>query len=471
MTTEETLDADSIASLLTASAERHRITGVSLAVTQGDQLVEAATGFVNSAAGIEATPDSVFQIGSITKLLTATLIMQLIDDGLLDLDTPLCEALPELDLADSAVTKEVAISHLLSHTSGIEGDHFLDTGPGDDSVERFVVSCSALPQIHQPGQFFSYCNTGFILLGRIIEILRGAPWPKVLQDRIIQPLGLSAMGTEAHEAILHRAAVGHMDATNDPDGSPFVIPQWNLPRSNAPAGSTPFGRARDLIPFVQAHLAEGIAANGHRLLSTDSTVAMVERRVTLPKHAAASGWGLGWMLFDLDGGQLMGHNGATLGQTSCLRVEPKSGLIMSLLTTGGGGRVAPFFREVTDQIFGEHCGITAPATVDSLTTVDPSGIDLNRYSGTFRRLAVEFKVSIQEDQLVLRSRGRKSPWSEAPDEQSVLRPVSDRAFAVESPGPLAGSPVQFEDFDEQGQPQFIGIGARLAPRVQHQPRS
>ena len=465
MTTGKTLDADSIVSTLRATAEQHRITGVSLAVAQGDQLVEAATGFVNSAAGIEATPDSVFQIGSITKLFTATLIMQLIDDGLLQLDTPLSGALPELDLADSAITGAVTISHLLSHTSGIEGDHFLDTGPGDDCVERFVVSCSALPQIHQPGQLFSYCNTGFILLGRIIEKQRGAPWHQILHDRIIKPLELSAMGTEAGDAILHRAAVGHMDAQNDPDGSPFVIPRWSLPRSNGPAGATPFGRARDLVPFVQAHLGDGLAPNGNQMLSSQSTRAMTAQQVQLPQYAAATGWGLGWMLFDMDGGQLIGHNGATLGQTSCLRVEPESGLIMSLLTTGGGKRVAPFFREMTDQVFGEQCGITSPPPVDELPTVDLAGTDLDRYCGTYRRLALEFEVTTQEGHLVLRSRGLKSPWTEAPAEQSVLRPISARAFTVESSGPLASSPVLFEDFDEEGQPQFIGIGARLTPRA------
>jgi hypothetical protein len=194
-------------------------------------------------------------------------------------------------------------------------------------------------------------------------------------------------------------------------------------------------------------------------------MAMREERVTLPKYGTASGWGLGWMLFDLDGGQLIGHNGATLGQTSCLRIEPKSGLIMSLLTTGGDGRVATFFREMSNQIFGEHCGITSPSPVDELPTVDLPGIDLDRYCGTYRRLALEFEISNSQGSLQLTGRGLKLPWSEAPEQQTTLRPLSEQAFAVESPGPLAGSPVLFEDFGEQGQPQFISIGGRLTPRV------
>ena len=182
--------------LLTDSADRHGIVGASLAVARGDELVENAHGVINANTGVDVTTDTVFQIGSITKLFTATLMMQLVDDGLVDLDTPLSRALPELDLADSTATTTTTIAHLLTHTSGIEGDHFMDTGPGDDCVERFVVSCSALPQLYAPGAHFSYCNTGFVLAGRIIERLRGAPWHTVLEQWILDPLELRSMGTE-----------------------------------------------------------------------------------------------------------------------------------------------------------------------------------------------------------------------------------------------------------------------------------
>ena len=85
-----------------------------------------------------ATTDSVFQIGSITKVWTATVVMQLVDEGLLDLDAPVVEVLPELRLADPDVTKQVTMRHLLTHTSGIDGDVFTDTGRGDDCLEKYV---------------------------------------------------------------------------------------------------------------------------------------------------------------------------------------------------------------------------------------------------------------------------------------------------------------------------------------------
>ena len=104
-----------------------------------DEVVEAAYGVLNKVTGVETTTDSVFQIGSITKVYTATVAMQLVDEGLLELDAPIVDVLPELRLADDEVTKQVTMRHLLSHTSGIDGDVFTDTGRGDDCLEKYVA--------------------------------------------------------------------------------------------------------------------------------------------------------------------------------------------------------------------------------------------------------------------------------------------------------------------------------------------
>ena len=97
------------------------------------------TASLNKDTGVEATTDSVFQIGSITKVWTATVAMQLVDEGLLDLDAPVADVLPELRLADPDVAKRVTMRHLLTHTSGIDGDVFTDTGRGDDCLEKYVA--------------------------------------------------------------------------------------------------------------------------------------------------------------------------------------------------------------------------------------------------------------------------------------------------------------------------------------------
>src|SRR5512140_3520813 len=131
---------DSLAGTFTEAAQRYRVPGASLAVALGDEQVELATGVLNAVTGVETTTDSVFQIGSITKLFTTTLIMQLVDEGRVTLDEPVRSYLPELSFADSVATESVTLRHLLTHTSGIDGDFFLDTGRGDDCIERYILA-------------------------------------------------------------------------------------------------------------------------------------------------------------------------------------------------------------------------------------------------------------------------------------------------------------------------------------------
>ena len=117
---------------LADALKRHRVPGASLAILAGETLREGAAGVVNVRTGVEATPDAVFDIGSITKVFTTTLVMQLVDAGLLDLDAPVRRYLPELVLADPEAAARVTVRHLLTHQSGIEGDFFQATGRGDD---------------------------------------------------------------------------------------------------------------------------------------------------------------------------------------------------------------------------------------------------------------------------------------------------------------------------------------------------
>lgn len=164
MTLESRLAA--LGPLLHDRAAKHGVVGAALAVGQRDQIFEAATGVVNRNTGVEVTADSVFQIGSITKLFTTTLVMQLVEEGQVELDAPVKRYLPEFQVADPEATEQVTVAQLLCHTSGIDGDFFQDTGTGDDCVERYVLACAALPQLHPPGEMLSYCNAGFMIASR-----------------------------------------------------------------------------------------------------------------------------------------------------------------------------------------------------------------------------------------------------------------------------------------------------------------
>ena len=192
-------------------AEKHHVPGAQLGILDGDDVADAAYGVLNNRTGQPATTDSVFQIGSISKVWTATVVMQLIDEGLIALDTPVVEVIPELQLSDPDVTKQVTIWHLLTHTSGIDGDVFTDTGRGDDALEKYTALLADVAQNHPLGATWSYCNSGWSLLGRVIEVLTDQTWDQAMTERLFKPLGLTHTVTLPEEAILFAAAVGHVD--------------------------------------------------------------------------------------------------------------------------------------------------------------------------------------------------------------------------------------------------------------------
>ncbi|MGH3049445.1 MAG: prolyl oligopeptidase family serine peptidase, partial [Gaiellaceae bacterium] len=156
------LDEDHWRRRLAVLAARYSVPAAALGILQlgdgaGEETVEAAYGVLNKETGVTATTDSVFQIGSMTKVWTATIVMQLVHEGKLDLDSPIVDVLPELELSDPDVAARVTMRHLLTHTSGIDGDVFTDTGRGDDCLERYVSLLAEAAQNHPLEATWSYC--------------------------------------------------------------------------------------------------------------------------------------------------------------------------------------------------------------------------------------------------------------------------------------------------------------------------
>ncbi|MTD58795.1 serine hydrolase domain-containing protein [Amycolatopsis pithecellobii] len=357
----------------------HGVPGAAIAVSAGGEMVDHAAGVLNTGTGVEATPDSVFQIGSITKVWTATLVMKLVDEGKIDLDAPVRRYVPELRLGDESAAAAITVRQLLCHTAGFEGDLFTDTGRGDDCVEKYVATLDGVDQLFAPGEMFSYNNAGFCVLGRIVEVLRDKPFDTCLRDDLVTPLGLTHVATCADEAILHRAAVGHL-----PSGP---APVWSLARSNAPAGSALAMRPRDLLTFAQAHLDGTV-------LSPGSGKAMRERQVSLPPLGLmGTSWGLGWEMYDVPGGPVIGHDGGTIGQAAFLRVVPAANVAVALLTNGGDP--ISLYREIYGYLLPALAGVELPPFPEP--PPDPGPFDASRYVGTYSCEVVDLTVTQDDD--------------------------------------------------------------------------
>ena len=373
---------------LPALLAEHRVPGAALAVSVRGEVADVAAGVLSKATGVEATVDSVFQVGSITKVWTATLIMQLADEGRLELDAPVRDVLPDFRVADEAASAAITARQLLSHTAGFEGDIFIDTGRGDDCVEKYVATLGEVAQLFPPGEMFSYNNAGFCVLGRMVEVLRDKPYDDCLREHLFAPLGLTHVATGAHEAILFRAAVGHIQPA--PEDDPQPAPIWSLARSSAPAGSTLAMRPRDLLAFAQMHVDGGRAADGTAVLSPAGAEAMRAPQVTLPPLGLmGSAWGIGWEIYDWPGGIVLGHDGGTVGQAAFLRVVPERDVALALLTNGGNP--IAMYTDIYTHVLRELAAIDMPAL--PTPPAQPKRVDATRFLGTYSSDVGELTVA------------------------------------------------------------------------------
>jgi CubicO group peptidase (beta-lactamase class C family) len=348
--------------------------------------------------------------------------------------------------------------HLLNHTSGIDGDVFTDTGRGDDCVEKYVAGLAGVAQNHPLGATWSYCNSGFVLAGRVIEKLTGGTWDAAVRDRLAGPLGLAHAVTLPEEALLYRAAVGHVTEGTE---EPALAPVWMLPRSAGPAGLICAAPA-DALGFARLHLTGGLAPDGTRLLSEASAAAMTELQAELPdQYTLGDSWGLGWIRFGWQGHRLVGHDGNTIGQSAFLRLLPEQGLAVTLLTNGGGAR--DLYQDLFREIFAELAGVDMPRPL--APPPEPVTADAARHAGVYERAGARLEVLIRDGRPVLRTTvtGPLAALTAEPTSEYAMVAVDQDLFVVREPQSRCWSPVTF--YRLPAGDQYLHYGVRATPRV------
>jgi CubicO group peptidase (beta-lactamase class C family) len=375
---------------------------------------------------------------------------------------------PEFTVADRDAAEQVTVRQLLSHTGGFAGDVFDDHGRGDETIARYVEALADQAQLYPPGQFFSYCNSGYSVLGRLIERVREQPsWDAALHKHLLGPLGVSHSVTLAEQAIMFRAAVGHVSKGDLADQQ--VAPFWQLTRSNSPAGSTFCATARDLVSFARMHLHGGLAQDGTtRILSPESVAAMQQPQITVPERSGSGrgGWGLGWELFDWSGTTVIGHDGGTYGQTSRLRVLPGRGIVLAVLTNGGAPRL--LFDALTQRVFGGVAGLDVPSP--AVPPRPAVTVDRHRFVGTYENISERIEIVGSQDggfEAVLTPLGSSVDlFGDAPEREKLVGFDASTLITAE-PGPEDGSHslFAFPDADSDGRAAYVRCDARAHMRI------
>jgi CubicO group peptidase (beta-lactamase class C family) len=237
---------------------RHGVPGLAVGLVHpgGEQVAGYAVTNVEHPLPVDG--ETLFHAASITKTLTATAVLRLVERGALALDAPVRTYLPDLRLADEDVAARVTLAHLLTHTAGWpeprNAGPWPHTGPGDDALARFVATLADLPQERPLGTHWAYSNHSHALLGRVIEVATRQTYEAALSDLVLAPLGMTRSCFFLAEAITHRVAASHLTR---PAGPAVARPWWGTRAAN-PAGGL-LSTARDLLRFACFHLGDGTA--------------------------------------------------------------------------------------------------------------------------------------------------------------------------------------------------------------------
>jgi CubicO group peptidase (beta-lactamase class C family) len=329
------LSAAQVESMLETAVAEIEVPGLSLAVFDDGTMIQCATGRAQLDPERPVRPEDFFPIWSVTKIMTATILLILADRDLLDLRGTIASAIPGVRIAGDTADR-ITIRQLLSHTGGIppmrpSPTGIADTGPGDNCRELFVNSLASVRLIAQPGEVYSYSNPGYVVLGYLIEHLTKTTWEAALCELLLDPAGIEEIEVPYHRPLdAPKVALYKDDDAGQLVRVEEIFPTW---RSGAPCGTTLWGTARALVSLGRIFF-NGVAPNGRRILSEAALAAMREPESSPRSALGASGQGLGWHAFDRKGHRILAQGG---GRHNELSIVPSRNLAVAVMTNGPGG--------------------------------------------------------------------------------------------------------------------------------------
>lgn len=245
--------ADKINEIVQLYNDYEGFNGAILVAHEGEVIFKKGLGWADMEWDVPNTTDTKFRLASVTKPFTSMLIMQLVADGTLDLHTPITTYLPDYPKKNG---EQITIHHLLTHTSGTVRDYKdnipLNKYPDRQRPGRLVQEFSGLELEFTPGEKFAYSNSGYMVLGYIIETVTGNPYETVLQEKILTPLGMENTGVDKHRPLMKRRAKGHFKGFGEYFNSDYVD------MSNIPAVGNIYSTVEDMFLLDQALYTEAL---------------------------------------------------------------------------------------------------------------------------------------------------------------------------------------------------------------------
>ncbi len=377
-----------------------QFSGTVLVVKDGKPLLRKGYGLANREWNIPNTPETRFRLGSITKQFTAAAILRLAEQGKLSLDDPISKYYPEAP----AAWEKITIHHLLNHTSGIVSytglpDFFQKQSMIARKPAEIVKLTQDKPLEFEPGSKMKYNNTGYILLGYVIEKVSGAPYDEYLRRTLFEPLGLKDTGYDWNNAVIARRASGYT-----PDGKHAAYLDMSLPYA---AGSL-YSTVDDLARWAEA-LESG------KVVSEESYAKM-----TTPYF---NQYGYGLVMEKIEDHAVVGHGGGINGFNTMLLRARNDGLTVAVLANQNGPAADRMGKDLAALYFGKD---VKPRAV--LTEVQLPDEKLDAVAGQYElRPGFVLKVWREGKQLLTQATGQgKLPVQASAEDQFFSTRVDAR---------------------------------------------
>jgi CubicO group peptidase (beta-lactamase class C family) len=355
-----TRDRD-MAAVLQPFIDRHELAGAVVLVASKDKVLSLdAVGFADIAAHKQMQPDALFWIASMSKPITATAVMMLVDEGKIRLDDPVEKYLPEFkgqmlvveqDDAHTLLKKPshpITIREILSHTSGLAFSSRVEYKADVFKIDMYplreaVISYAFTPLNLEPGTKWVYSNAGINTAGRIIEVVSGMPYEHFMAKRLFEPLGMKDTTFWPAESQMKRLAKSYEPNTAKTELHEIPISQLTYPLTDRNRGPSPagglFSTATDISNFCRMILNGGVY-DGKRYVSEKSVQLMTSTQTLLDKDKGENGYGLGWYTSQkaADGNNvaipaLCGHGGAYYTN---MQLDPQHKLITVYMVQHAG---------------------------------------------------------------------------------------------------------------------------------------
>ncbi|SDL31133.1 CubicO group peptidase, beta-lactamase class C family [Salinimicrobium catena] len=337
--------AEEIDNLLSKYHEYDQFNGSVLVADGGEVVFSDGYGMANMEYDIPNTPETKHRLGSITKQFTAALVLQLVEEGKLELDHPISTYLPNYEGPAADV---VTIHHLLTHSSGIPSytsfpNFFQDHSRDPSSPKEFVKTFSDSTLQFTPGEKFAYNNSGYFLLGHILEEVTGKSYEQALKERIFDPLNMNNTGYDRHETILKNRASGYARTGDGYKNAAYL--DMSLPYA---AGSL-YSTVEDLYKWDRA-------LDANEVLSEESKQLMFSSQIP----AGKSQYGYGWMINKMPVGDtgdsipMVAHGGGINGFNTLIVRFPKEDDLIVLLNNTGGAKLSDLAMGINNILHGEE---------------------------------------------------------------------------------------------------------------------